>query len=54
MDLFIKAYPYRLFMGLVFAGIVWWTNRVAMTTNGEFPFYYYVVIVVAFLLHQVL
>ena len=47
----MKAYPFRLGMGLVFAAIVWWTAIVG--DNGDFPFYYYIIILVAFALHQV-
>lgn len=51
MDLYIKAFPFRLFMTLVFGVIVWWTS---FTSNGEYSMVYYVVLVTAFLLHQVM
>lgn len=38
-------------MGLLFAAVVWWTARVG--ENGEFPFYYYVVLISVFVVHQV-
>ena len=53
MDMYMKAVPFRLIMSLIFAGIVWWTNQIPTSSNGEFPIYYYVIIITAFLLHQV-
>lgn len=40
-DFFIKAIPFRLFMGLVVAGWVYATPMFK-DINGEYPFYYYV------------
>lgn len=51
MDVFLKAYTPRVFMGVVFAAIIWWTAQIG--DNGQFPFYYYVVIIISFLIHQV-
>ena len=51
LDVFTKAYVPRVFMGLLFAAVVWWTARVG--ENGEFPFYYYVVLISVFVVHQV-
>lgn len=52
MELFVKAVPYRLLLGALFAGIVWWTGAIA--SAGEFPTYYYVVVVLVYLVYQVL
>ncbi|XP_002731163.2 acetyl-coenzyme A transporter 1-like [Saccoglossus kowalevskii] len=52
LNIFIKAIPYRLLMGLVFALIVWWTPSVDQG-NGEFPMYYYAVLILNYGLHQI-
>ena len=52
LDVYLQAYLPRLLMGVVFAAVVWVTPY--MGSNGEFPFYYYIIILVAFGLHQVL
>lgn len=52
LDLFIKAYPFRLLFGFVFPLIVYWTPSVQLS-DGTFPFYYYLVLVVVYALHQV-
>lgn len=51
MDVFLKAYTPRVFMGVVFAAIVWWTGQFGK--SGEFPFYYYIIVIGLFLIHQV-
>ena len=51
LDVFTKAYLPRVFMGVLFAAVVWWTSRVG--ENGEFPFYYYVILIAVFIVHQV-
>lgn len=51
MDVFLKAYTPRVLMGVVFAAIIWWTARIG--NNGEFPFYYYAILIGVFLVHQV-
>ena len=53
MDLYIKAYPFRLIMTLMFSGVVWWTSMQSGGAKTEFSTLYYVIIVIAFLLHQV-
>ncbi|XP_077998439.1 acetyl-coenzyme A transporter 1-like [Glandiceps talaboti] len=52
MDVFVKAIPYRLFMGLVLLVVVWWTPSFK-SESGEFPWYYYGLLVVAYACHQV-
>lgn len=51
LDVFTRAYIPRVLMGLLFAALVWWTARVGI--NGEFPFYYYIIIIGVFIVHQV-
>jgi PAT family acetyl-CoA transporter-like MFS transporter 1 len=52
LDVFIKAYPWRLLFGAVFAGLVYWTKQVKRS-DGSFPMYYFVVITLAYGLHQI-
>ncbi|KAL8584106.1 hypothetical protein ACOMHN_011721 [Nucella lapillus] len=52
MDIFVKAYPYRVLLGPVYALLVYWSYNV-QTTPGEFPWYFYVVTLMAYALHQV-
>ncbi len=52
LDVFTKAYPLRMAMGIVFAAIVWWSYTIG-GSEGGFPFYYYIVVVIAFVVHQV-
>ena len=52
MNVFMKAYLPRILMSVVFAAVVWWTSRAG--TDGQFPIYYYIILVVFFLFHQVL
>ena len=51
-DRFLKAMPPRLLMGLVYLWIVWVTPSFR-ESNGEFPVYYYVMIVAVYMVHQV-
>ena len=48
----LKAYPYRLIFGLVFAVIVYLAPS-AQETPGHFPLWFYLFLVSAFLIHQV-
>ena len=52
MDVFLKAFPCRLFMGLVFAGIVYVTPQFKLD-DGTFPLHYYLLVVFIYALHQV-
>lgn len=49
---FVVTYPLRLLFGLVFAGIVWMTP-IFKLADGSFPFHYYAIIVIVYLIHQV-
>lgn len=51
LDIFCKAMPYRLLMGLGFALLVWWTPSVK--SEEGFPLYYYAVVLLSYALHQV-
>ncbi|XP_076321941.1 acetyl-coenzyme A transporter 1 isoform X2 [Tachypleus tridentatus] len=52
LDVFLKAFPFRLLFGVIFAILVWWTHIVKQS-DGSFPLYYYVVILIGYGLHQV-
>ncbi|XP_053315591.1 acetyl-coenzyme A transporter 1 [Spea bombifrons] len=51
LNVFYKAMPIRLLMGLEFALVVWWTPRVSH--EGGFPLYYYLVLLLSYALHQI-
>ncbi|XP_002159972.2 acetyl-coenzyme A transporter 1 isoform X2 [Hydra vulgaris] len=53
LDLFIKAIPFRLVMGLVFAALVYWTSTFSNTNTEGFPYYYYGIILFAYAMHQI-
>ena len=46
----MKAYSYRLLFGIVLAWTVYWTA----SFKGDFPIYYYVVLLAIYASHQVL
>ena len=52
MDVFLKAFPCRLIMGLVFAGIVYITPQFKLE-DGSFPLHYYLLVVFIYAVHQV-
>ncbi|KAL3185785.1 hypothetical protein MRX96_028678 [Rhipicephalus microplus] len=52
LDVFFKAYPYRLLLGLVFMILLHWTYHVK-NPDGTFPLYYYAIIVIVYAVHQV-
>ncbi|KAJ8357825.1 hypothetical protein SKAU_G00206190 [Synaphobranchus kaupii] len=51
LDIFYRAFPFRLLMGLVYALLVWWTPSVKQ--EGGFPVYYYAVVLLIYAIHQV-
>lgn len=53
MDIFVAGFPFRHALGVVFAAVVWWTALISSSNDGEFPIYYYVVLVSVFIVHQV-
>lgn len=52
LHVFLRAYPPRLLLGLVFMFLLSWTYRVK-NPDGTFPMYYYAVIIVVYAVHQV-
>lgn len=52
LDVLIKAYPYRLLFGIIFPLFVWITPSMQLSV-GEYPYYYYVLVLLFFGLHQV-
>uniref|UniRef100_A0A0K2TGN6 Acetylcoenzyme A transporter 1like [Saccoglossus kowalevskii] n=1 Tax=Lepeophtheirus salmonis TaxID=72036 RepID=A0A0K2TGN6_LEPSM len=52
LNVFLKAYPFRLIMCLVIAGFVYITPYF-MLEDGVYPYSYYVFLVIIFALHQV-
>ncbi|CAL9684831.1 unnamed protein product [Knipowitschia caucasica] len=51
LDIFYKAFPFRLLIGLEYALLVWWTPFVRH--EHGYPVYYYAVILISYALHQV-
>lgn len=51
LDVFYKAFPFRLLIGLGYALLVWWTPSVKQ--EGGFPVYYYAIVLLSYALHQV-
>ena len=47
----MKAYPVRMFVGVLFAAVVWFTPMFG--SDGDFPLMYYFIIIGVFMLHQV-
>ncbi|KAI4873241.1 hypothetical protein NFI96_020580 [Prochilodus magdalenae] len=51
LDVFYKAFPFRLLIGLEYALLVWWTPSVKH--DEGFPVYYYAVVLLSYAVHQV-
>ncbi|XP_029963858.1 acetyl-coenzyme A transporter 1 [Salarias fasciatus] len=51
LDVFYKAFPFRLLIGLEYALLVWWTPSVKQA--GGFPVYYYAIVLLSYAVHQV-
>ncbi|XP_026884878.2 acetyl-coenzyme A transporter 1 [Electrophorus electricus] len=51
LDVFYKAFPFRLLIGLEYALLVWWTPSVGHKEG--FPVYYYAVVLLSYAVHQV-
>uniref|UniRef100_A0A1A7YEL6 Acetyl-coenzyme A transporter 1 n=1 Tax=Iconisemion striatum TaxID=60296 RepID=A0A1A7YEL6_9TELE len=51
LDVFYRAFPFRLLIGLEYALLVWWTPSVKQ--DGGFPVYYYSIVLLSYALHQV-
>ncbi|XP_074654268.1 acetyl-coenzyme A transporter 1-like isoform X1 [Tubulanus polymorphus] len=52
MSIYLKSYIYRLFLGLIFAGVVWVTPFTRLL-NGDYPMFYYGLLIFVYALHQV-
>lgn len=52
LAILIKAYPYRLMFAIIFPLVVWITPSMRIAA-GEYPYHYYVMILVVYALHQV-
>lgn len=52
LDVFIKAYPYRLLFGLIFPLTIYLTPSFKLE-DGTFPFHYYTILVIIYGLHQI-
>ena len=53
LDVFLKAMPYRLFMGVIFMVCVWWASIVRGPSQEFFPIYFYATILLVYAVHQV-
>lgn len=51
LDVFYRAFPFRLLIGLEYAFLVWWTP--SLKQEGGFPVYYYAIVLLSYALHQV-
>jgi len=51
MNVYLKAYPYRLVFGIVLAIFVWITP--IFNDNGEMPFHYYCILLGIYAFYQV-
>uniref|UniRef100_A0A671M863 Acetyl-coenzyme A transporter 1 n=1 Tax=Sinocyclocheilus anshuiensis TaxID=1608454 RepID=A0A671M863_9TELE len=51
LDVFYKAFPFRLLIGLEYALLVWWTPSVRQEQG--FPVCYYAVVLLSYAVHQV-
>lgn len=51
MNVFLKAYPYRIACCVLFVLFVWWTPSVVV--NNDVPSYYYLVFLGVYCLYQV-
>ncbi|KAL5015197.1 hypothetical protein ScPMuIL_009467 [Solemya velum] len=52
MNTFLKAFPFRILLGLLYAYIVWLAGNVQLSP-GHFPNFFYAVILASYALHQV-
>jgi len=52
LNIFLWAYPYRIFMSGVFAALVWWTPSFK-ESNGAYPALLYAIWIVGYCFHQI-
>uniref|UniRef100_A0A915PVE0 Acetyl-coenzyme A transporter 1 n=1 Tax=Setaria digitata TaxID=48799 RepID=A0A915PVE0_9BILA len=50
LDVFLLAYPYRIFLSGVFAAVLWWTPSLS---SEDFPLLVYAVWVIVYCFHQI-
>ena len=53
LSVFLKAYPWRLGLGVASAGVVYWTSILRDPASDSFPLYYYGVLLLVYASHQV-
>lgn len=53
LSVFLKAYPWRLSLGVVSAVFVYWTTIIRDPVTDSFPLYYYGVLLLVYASHQV-
>ncbi|GAB6018417.1 hypothetical protein CHUAL_000132 [Chamberlinius hualienensis] len=53
LNVMVKAYPFRLLFGLFYPLLVSTTSLMKTASSGEFPYYYYIIVLVCYALHQV-
>ena len=53
MDIFLKAMPFRLLLGLVFMACVKWA-KVGRNADNTYPIYFYAGILLVYAVHQVM
>ncbi|CAJ0587108.1 unnamed protein product, partial [Mesorhabditis spiculigera] len=51
LNIFLMAYPYRLFIGGVYALLIWWTPSFKLA-DGTFQIGVYVIWIIAYIFHQ--
>lgn len=52
LNVFLLAFPYRIFIGGVFAALVWWTPHFSLP-DGKFEYSVYIVWITGYIFHQV-
>ncbi|CAD6195773.1 unnamed protein product [Caenorhabditis auriculariae] len=52
LNIFLLAYPYRIFVGGIFAALVWWTPHFRLP-DGKFEYSVYIVWIGGYIFHQV-
>ncbi|XP_053204545.1 acetyl-coenzyme A transporter 1-like [Panonychus citri] len=53
LNIFIKAYPYRVICGVLSALLLVWTKQVHDPVTKSFPSYYYIIVLISSTFHQI-
>lgn len=53
LNIFLKAFPVRLVIGLSFTLVLYWTRWIKNPEDGTFPWFYYAGIVSVYAVHQI-